>query len=87
MIERQTIVTWHTPDEKVPPEGQIVVATISGHRPHVHYDHALALAEWYDDGEGWELTGIETMDDLTVHAWCDLEPYGGGNIERKERDH
>ena len=78
MIERQTIVTWHTPDEKKPPEGDIVVVSISGRQSaNVTFDHAFALAEWYDDGEGWTLSDIE-MESFTVHAWCDLMPYGGG---------
>lgn len=76
MIERQTIVTWHTPDERKPPEGDIVVVSISGmQNVNVTFDHAFALAEWYDDGEGWTLSDIE-MESLTVHAWCDLMPYG-----------
>lgn len=78
MIERQTIVTWYTPDEKKPPEGDIVVVSISGRQnANVTFDHAFALAEWYDDGEGWTLSDIE-MESFTVHAWCDLMPYGGG---------
>lgn len=32
MIERMPIVTWYTPAEKLPPVGQIVVASISGSR-------------------------------------------------------
>ena len=30
MIERQMFVTWYTPKEKLPKEGEIVIATISG---------------------------------------------------------
>ena len=77
MIERQTIVTWYTPEEKLPNEGDITVVTISGRRANnITYDHAFALAEWYDDGDGWNLTDID-MDEFTVHAWADLTPYGG----------
>lgn len=76
MIERQTIVTWYTPREKLPKEGEIVIATISGCTKHVTYDHAFALVEWYADGLGFTLTDIE-LDEFTVHAWCDLQPYGG----------
>lgn len=75
MIERQVFVTWHTPDEKLPPEGDIVVVTISGKTKNMEYDHAFALAEWYSDGLGFELLS-ETLDEYTVHAWCDLLPYG-----------
>lgn len=77
MIERQTIVTWYTPEEKMPKEGDITVVTISGKGGNnVTYDHAFALAEWYDDGLGWTLTDIE-LDEFVVHAWADLKPYGG----------
>ena len=40
LIERQVIVTWHTPEEKLPPVGEIVVASISGRRGDISYDHA-----------------------------------------------
>ena len=75
MIERQTIVTWYTPKEKLPKEGEIVIVTISGCTKHVTYDHTFALAEWYSDGIGFELLS-DTLDEYTVHAWCDLLPYG-----------
>ena len=75
LIERQVFVTWYTPDEKLPPEGLIVVATVSGHGANVTFDHAFVLAEWYAEGLGWNLTDV-TLSDFTVHAWCDLEPYG-----------
>ena len=76
LIERQVFTTWYTPEEKLPPEGIIVVATVSGKKgKNITFDHAFALAEWYDDGEGWDLTDIK-LDDLEIHAWADLEPYG-----------
>lgn len=78
LIERHTIVTWYTPKEKLPEEGVIVVASISWERKNVRYDHAFALCEWYKDKRGWYLTEDVELDDFTVHAWCDLEPYGGG---------
>lgn len=76
MIERQTIVTWYAPAEKLPPEDIFVVVTISGRQGHTTYEHALMLAIWFED-EGWIIDGIEEGADVTVHAWCDLEPYGG----------
>lgn len=76
MIERQVFVTWYAPTEKQPPEGDIVVATISGKGKGVTYDHTFALVEWYDDGLGWALTDIE-LDEFEVHAWADLKPLGG----------
>lgn len=78
MIERQVIVTWTKPEEKLPPEELIVVVTVSGQIRQVTYDHALMLAV-LDEREGWffeELNDIADMNQLTVHAWADLEPYG-----------
>lgn len=78
-IERQVFVTWYTPEEKLPEDDTYVVATVSGKIGNVRYDHAMMMATYYHR-EGWCFDGIETeedMDKLTVHAWCDLEPYGG----------
>lgn len=79
MIERQVITTWHTPEEKAPNEGEIVVVTISGTCRNATFDHCLEVAEYYKD-EGWffENMVLNSGADLTVHAWADLEPYGGG---------
>ena len=77
MIERQVFITWYTPEEKMPPEDIFVVVTISGTGPYVKYDHALMLAEW-DSVEGWIIDGLNAdTEEYEVHAWCDLEPYGG----------
>ena len=76
MIERQVIVTWYTPDEKKPPKGDIVLVTVSGRRGrYISYDHAFALASWYDDGDGFLLEDGH-IDDFVIHAWADIEPYG-----------
>ena len=76
MVERQVIVCWYTPEEKLPAEGEIVIVSISGKFNNgVLYNHAFAIAEWWDD-DGWILTDIEKPLEYTVHAWCDLEPYG-----------
>lgn len=77
MVERQMFVTWYTPEEKLPKEGYIVVASVSGSRENVCYDHAFMLVEWYE-GDGFYPTELDDMDDFTVHAWCDLVPYAGG---------
>ena len=82
MIERQVIVTWHTPEEKLPPVEQMVVASISGRRGNITFDHTFAIVEWWGD-EGWIISDWIIseddlhMDEFVVHAWCDLEPYGG----------
>ena len=78
ITERQVIVTWYTPEEKLPPEYISVVVSISGHVGHAHFDHALEVAEYADDGCGWMIYGMPDNEDIdiTVHAWCDIEPYG-----------
>ena len=79
MIERQVIVTWSTMPERKPPEDVILLVTVSGRAGNVTYDHALALAEWYGD-DGWcfeDETLDDNRDNIVVHAWADLEPYGG----------
>lgn len=73
LIERQVIVTWHTPEEKLPEKGETVVATVSGRTRGAEYVSAFALLTW--DGIEWNLIDIH-LDEFTVHAWCDLEPYG-----------
>ena len=80
MIERQTIVTWEDPAKKKPEPCVFVVVTVSTKAEHITYDHALSIANWCDDDEGWwfEDPFLERHNDLvTVHAWADLEPYGG----------
>ena len=73
-IERQVIVTWYTPKEKLPPDDTSVLVTVSGRRGSCLYDRALMIGEFSQD-EGWFIEG-EELDSLTVHAWCDIEPYG-----------
>ncbi len=75
VIERQVIVTWYTPEEKLPPDGLLVVVTASGRYKNVHYKNALAIGEYYA-GDGWYVDG--KCEGLTVSAWADLEAYGGG---------
>ena len=74
LIERQVIVTWYTPKEKLPPEDTSVLVTVSGRRGSCLYDRALMIGEFSQD-EGWFLD-IGEFDALTVHAWADIEPYG-----------
>lgn len=77
MIERQVIVTWYTPEEDLPEEGEIVVATVSGMSGNVKYENTFALVEWWKDA-GWMMSEDDNqLDEFVVHAWCDLEPYGG----------
>lgn len=82
MIERQVIVTWYTPAEKLPEEDISVVATVSGKSGSNHYDHAIVNLCWCED-EGWYSDDCD-FDCLIVHAWCDLKPYSGDhNSEMK----
>ena len=75
MIERQTIVTWFTPEEKLPPEDVGVLATVTATVGNKRFIRTV-LPVFYCKDEGWyELDyGFSKM---KVHAWCDLEPYGG----------
>ena len=75
MVERQVFVTWYTPEERLPKENTTVLVTVSGIGHNFSYSHAFALAEW-NEPDGWFLNDVE-LDEFTVHAWCDIEPYGG----------
>ncbi len=76
MIE-QVIATWYKPEEELPEDGITVVATVSGKVKDkaITYHRALVTAQWFDDGEGWMVDGVE-FDELTVHGWCDLDAWG-----------
>lgn len=76
MIERQVIVTWYRPEEKRPPkEWDTVICTISGRKGNTTFDHALELMG-FDENIGWYSMDGD-FDELTVHAWADLEEYKG----------
>lgn len=79
LIEKQVIVNWYTPDEKMPEDDCFVIVTVSGKFGNVTYDHALLVANWMDvDGWYFEDPLAERFnEDVMVHAWADLEPYGG----------
>ena len=74
------IVQWYTPEEKMPEQYEIVPVTISGvnKQGNLKWDNALVMASW-DSQSGWMIEGyeLEEFAELTVHAWCDLRPYGG----------
>lgn len=75
-IERQVIVTWFTPEEKLPEEDVGVLATVTARVKNREFIRAI-LTVFYCKSEGWyELDYGFT--ELTVHAWCDLDPYEGG---------
>lgn len=74
MIERQVITCWYTPEEKFPEPDEIVVATISGKTEGIQFKHSFGLLIW--TGERWYSPDYN-FEYLIVHAWCDLEVYGG----------
>lgn len=78
--ERQVIVTWYKPEEKLPPEDEYVVITFSGRRNiNQSYIHALGIGVYYQ-GDGWLIDGMDEIesDFMTIEAWADLAPYGMG---------
>lgn len=77
MIERQVIVTWYDPAEKLPEEDIIVVATVTGSAAGLRLKRTLLNMCYGGEKEGWYSPDIQ-LDDVTVHGWCDLEPYKGG---------
>lgn len=77
MIERQVIVTWYDPADKLPEEDLIVIATVSGSAQGIRLERTLIPICYGGSKEGWYSLDIE-LDDITVHGWCDLEPYKGG---------
>lgn len=76
MIERQVIVTWYDPADKLPEEDIIVVATVSVSCKGLRLERTL-LTMSYGGEDGWYATDLQ-LDDVIVHGWCDLEPYKGG---------
>ena len=74
-IERQVIVTWFTPEEKLPEEDIGVLATVTARANNREFIRAI-LTVFYCKSEGWYELDYG-FSELTVHAWCDLEPYEG----------
>lgn len=77
LAEKQVITTWYDPKRVLPEQGITVVVTITGYCRNTRYDHAIAKAEYWDDG-GWFFEEMDPDTDdmeITVNAWCDLEPY------------
>lgn len=64
----------------MPEQYEMVPATISGvnKQGNLKWDNALVMASW-DSQCRWMIEGyeLEEFAELTVHAWCDLRPYGG----------
>jgi hypothetical protein len=76
MTERQVIATWFTPEEKLPPEDWSCVVTYSGTDGNINYDHVLGIGNyWINDG--WCIENLSDEAEFIVHAWSDIDPYGG----------
>ena len=74
-VERQTIVTWFTPEEKLPEEDVCVLATVTATAGNKRFIRTI-LPVFYCEDEGWYELDYG-FSEMIVHAWCDLEPYGG----------
>ena len=76
MIERQVIVTWYKPEEKLPPSSlDEVLCTVCGKSDYCTYDHVLDFMG-YDEKIGWFPWEEEKYKEFEVIAWCDLKAYG-----------
>ena len=73
--ERQVIVTWFTPQEKIPKADEMVICTINGTAKGISFNNAIVILGWCIE-EGWYSMEYD-FEELDVIAWCDLEPYGG----------
>ena len=74
--ERQVIVTWYKPAEKLPPVDCNTIITFSGKLQNAEYNHAFGIASYFP-GEGWMIDGMDenASDRMTIEAWADLDPY------------
>lgn len=80
--ERQVIVTWYKPEEKLPPDETRVVVTFSGITKDTIYSHVIGVAWCCSEYEcvepAWQIDGLSIDDTVKMHveAWADLKPYG-----------
>ena len=66
-----TVLRWWNPRQ-----WQLVVGTIDYKVGSCTYTRELAILTYWKD-TGYEFADGSEVDDLVVHAWADLEPYGG----------
>lgn len=77
MIQKQVIVQWYTVEENTPEDDIAVVATVSGvARGGLSTFQKALVIMFYNQNEGWYSLEYD-FEELTVHAWCDLDAYGG----------
>lgn len=74
---RQQIITWHTPQEKLPEDGKDVLITFSGSSKMIEYNHCLAIGVYWPEKKEWfiDLFSLYAVEQATVHAWAYVEPY------------
>ena len=76
MKERQVIVSWYTPSEKLPESDNIVLATVNAKAHGFIWNKTFMLLEYSHHDQCWYALDVEVKpDELEVLAWCDIEPY------------
>lgn len=77
---RQQIITWHTPQEKLPEPGRKVLVTFSGKPKTMGYNHYLAVGEYWKAERKWMIDGIipYEAEQRIINAWADIDPYWEG---------
>jgi hypothetical protein len=56
-----------------------VIVSFSGKRFNHTYDHVFGVATYWKEEKPWIIDGFSLAESeaITVHAWCDLDPYSG----------
>lgn len=82
MIERQVIVTWYTPEEKLPAEDEGVIATVSGDVNGTLIFERAVLTVCYDKEEGMVFRGLQlhTSDRSCLVRFGSIRGLGGKNM-------
>lgn len=83
MKEKQVIVCWYQPDEKLPELNKCVLATVNTTSTistaiplQYHMYNRLLLVVYTENGWSvWDYHEQSKIDDLEIIAWCDIEPY------------
>lgn len=70
---RRQIITWYTPQEKLPERGRSVLIMFS-REPII-----IRIGEYWPEEKKWVIEGMSlyATEHATVHAWADVEPYRG----------
>lgn len=85
-----SVVRWVPVEERLPPEGEIVLVAIDGRTKHNEWIGALGLAIWFgpDEGGGWELLhpAIEASVVTVTHWLFGLEETPHAREWKKAHD-